>query len=665
MAAQPSTRTYTTPTCTLNVGTSNRKLSYSGVLESRGDNNFLLHIDYPDRSAAERVTLEGNLRSLDTLQSVVSKHIADLVAKFPTETTEQSPAQSPPPQPPQTQPSIVAPESPVSETPPSELLKNLPGLRKSDPVSVPFDTTADRAQSASRGFRHSTDLSSERTPKLPYLIRGNRSIDHQLHLGDLATVKSGDVIDLTALQLFDLATVLDEYAAIKAIATPRTGTKVHAISTGMANRIAPTTTAPELRPNIPRSPNEQPPVPVYRRRRGRAMSALPWVAAATLLVGVPLLLWGVNRKSLKDFTGKIVANNSSTTSRSQTTVTSPPSAQSDKSTGKNSDLLPKPWQPQSVQPPTTPAVIVPTPSVSGNNMSKMGQIPTTTAVPNTDIAEKSIINPLTDGIDRQVLNSGKTTPQTTPNPKSPLGTNRPTKTPIRPNQQPVNGGISVSTQPISILQDPPSSSTTSPKQIPVPPQSAPQVPKVVGGGIDPPTVAPQNTPAPFNTPKNSAVTTVPFLTPSSTIDPKLSQRNPNLIVPQPEPSASPVDGNNITGNATTEAPAVPTDGSLQSNNPRLNEQSVNPALQATKRYFQSKWKANAAEGNTLQYVLDLNGKTGAIRSINPQGEAANDYLKQSKFIKPGQKIAPESSNGDQKIRVLLQADGNVDTFVEP
>jgi hypothetical protein len=65
-------------------------------------------------------------------------------------------------------------------------------------------------------------------------------------------------------------------------------------------------------------------------------------------------------------------------------------------------------------------------------------------------------------------------------------------------------------------------------------------------------------------------------------------------------------------------------------------------------------------------VLDVNGQSGVVRSVNPQGEAATNYLKQTKLIKPGQKIvSPVAGSSDQKIRVILQADGNVDTFVEP
>jgi hypothetical protein len=63
--------------------------------------------------------------------------------------------------------------------------------------------------------------------------------------------------------------------------------------------------------------------------------------------------------------------------------------------------------------------------------------------------------------------------------------------------------------------------------------------------------------------------------------------------------------------------------------------------------------------------LQVNGKNGVVRAIAPQGEAATTYLQQTKFIKPGQKLLSPAAGGEQKIRVLLQPDGSVDTFIEP
>ena len=114
-------------------------------------------------------------------------------------------------------------------------------------------------------------------------------------------------------------------------------------------------------------------------------------------------------------------------------------------------------------------------------------------------------------------------------------------------------------------------------------------------------------------------------------------------------------------------PQVVPDRSIQATNGQVGSQAIeNASLKEAQRYFQGKWKATPTQTSVLQYVLDVNHKNGVVRSVSPQGEDANSYLKQSKIVKPGQKIvSPVAGNGDQKIRVLLHPDGNVDTFIEP
>lgn len=101
--------------------------------------------------------------------------------------------------------------------------------------------------------------------------------------------------------------------------------------------------------------------------------------------------------------------------------------------------------------------------------------------------------------------------------------------------------------------------------------------------------------------------------------------------------------------------------------PQSQDDGDTRSLEETKQYFQGKWKANIAQTNSLQYVLQVSGKSGIVRKVSPQGEAATTYLQQTKLIKLGQRlISPAAAgNSDKNIRVLLQPDGNVDTFTEP
>ena len=136
--------------------------------------------------------------------------------------------------------------------------------------------------------------------------------------------------------------------------------------------------------------------------------------------------------------------------------------------------------------------------------------------------------------------------------------------------------------------------------------------------------------------------------------------NPNIVNPEPQSGGDLMESQNL--------PVIP-NRTIQSNASGTSGTDPNdtPSLQETKRYFQDKWKADPNQSNPLQYVLQVSGKTGIVRSVSPQGEAATTYLQQSKLIKPGQKLVSPAAAGtsDQKIRVLLQPDGNVDTFLEP
>ncbi len=737
------TSTYTAPTCTLKVSSKAKQLSHLDSQQPPHVGNFVLEIDHPDRGELERTTLQGDLRSLENLQSIVSTYIADLIAKFPIPTTTDSH----PPAQPQHLTEIDPPrDRSVPAQPPtpptSGLMQNLPGLRNSQPKTAAETPPADRSTQSGHGkiskligFMNQRDRqnlpqsdlarsippssvppspamdeseTAANTPKQPYLTGGNRSLDHQLHLGDLATPESGEIQILSAIQLFDLATVLDEYVATQ-VTTSQSGTKVHAqsLAAGGVKRAEAEATAASLSrlPNLPRMTTEPEANPVYYRRRSRSgwMSAIPWAAAAALLVGAPLLLFGSgSNNSFQEWAGTLKMPNwlsadrtgdkkpvgsRPTSSQPTNSSTGADGTLATNSSGAPSAALPKPWQAQSVQPPKNTLPTAPTGSQSGqiakNNLG-------TTTLPAIVSGTQAPSNPLIGGIG-SAPSAVTTTPPVAAKPSTKIPTTPTSKTtPVaatktNPSTKATpkatnTGNISLSTQPILLPQDLPSDRNSTPRsnQTAIPPQNTP-----VGGGINPPAiVTPPAIVDPY-TPKkvtNSSVkpkiatkprpqassSTVPFLTPSPTIEPKTYKSNPNLITPQPSSAEKPVPPNNITGSESPTPQVVP-DRPIQASNGQVGAESIeNSSLQEAKRYFQGKWKANPTQTNSLQYVLDVNGKNGVVRSVNPQGEAATDYLKQTKLIKPGQKIvSPVAGNSDQKIRVLLQPDGNVDTFIEP
>ena len=135
--------------------------------------------------------------------------------------------------------------------------------------------------------------------------------------------------------------------------------------------------------------------------------------------------------------------------------------------------------------------------------------------------------------------------------------------------------------------------------------------------------------------------------------------NPNFIDPLQQQ----------TGDVDAEPrnlPIVPAQPFPTSSSDWPSDSIDSPAIQATKSYFQSKWKPTSTQQNPLQYVVQISGKSGLVRSVSAQGAAATAYLNQSKIIKVGQKlVSPAAGGTDQKIRVVLQPDGNVDSFMEP
>jgi hypothetical protein len=712
------TNTYTTPTCILNVSTKAKQLSHLQLQHPDPGGNFVLEIERDERGELGRTTLEGDLQALDRLQLVVSNYIADLIAKFPLPTT--TPLTEQPPQSPPTDRTVDRAPTPAPPAPPpSGLMKNLPGLRNSQDRPAPGNLPLDRTEQSGHGkiskfisFMNQHDrqnlphsdlarsvppnsVSSGATPAgtgseapqpiAPYLTGGNRSLDHQLHLGELATPESGEVQVLSAIQLFDLATVLEEYAATR-VTTPTThgGTKVHAqsLTKGGVKRVDAESTAASLSrlPNLPRISAEAVAEPTQYRRRSRSgvMSIIPWAAGAAAIVGGAALVFGSGSNdlltSLKDSLAKVKMPDFLTFERVEE-----PKTVGAKPTGKKSDsaigttpstspsvTLPKPWQAQSIQPPTTPPTAAATtpagqPTKTNSGLGTMPSSSSTTPAQTTPSGKD--LNPLISGID--------TVPSSTGTAKvaagtSPTTTTKSVKTAAKPTK---SSDISLSTQAIPILQDPIAdlNSIQRTKQVPIPPQATP-----AGGGINPPAVVDPYTPKKVtnsakpktatNLPKIQASPNVPFITPSTTIEPKTYTPNPNLIT-TPQPSTE----NQVPTNSESTMPQVVPDRSIQATNGQVGSQAIeNASLKEAQRYFQGKWKANPAQTSVLQYVLDVNPKNGLVRSVNPQGEEANNYLKQSKIVKPGQKIvSPVAGNGDQKIRVLLHPDGNVDTFIEP
>jgi Domain of unknown function (DUF4335) len=715
-----TTRTYTAPTCTLILGDQDKQLASSSQSDRLSSADFTLHLDDPDQGKSECITLQGQFHQLDRLQQVTSEYIAELVARFPLPTIDDRAPVFKESQSPSTDRSTNSvhqlDHQDESQTPNSDIIENESGSADQFSEESVNPASLFSLQSVSKLLGYSSeddrtsktpDNSEQQPPREPVMsattsqtpawMGGDSALDHKLQLGDLATTTSGVVLTLSAIQLFDLATVLDEYLSDALNNPPQSGSKTSHLAQqpvrDRSNGLPPAAIAPKSNkqaepdrtaaslsrlPNLPKIPADPEHTHGYRRtRRARSgfTSAIPWAAAAAVAVGAPFLFLSKPNNPPKQATNQTTTPTAQAPNLNQDagkSVTSPqPSTPTASVPTPTTSVptptagMPTPWQAQPVQPPqnNTNLPITGIQQPQNQNSSKIGIAPLPPSILGTATPESQ--TQVSKGQTR--LPARASTPSLSPNNTALIPPTQTTTTPpgTIPQKSVNSGKISVSTQPLPILQDQPVVTPTT--------RSIGKSNMMPSRGNNP---ARQVSPAPMNpqnqqdmaptngnnSPPNISNSSPKenVLTPLPKIDPRALPPNPNIIT---SPSESP---NNIAG-AEFPTPQVVPEQPLPSNAARVGPDAAdNPSLQEAKRYFQGKWKAVPNQPNSLQYVLEVNGKSGVVQNVDPQGEAATNYLKQTKMIKPGQKlVAPVAGSGNQKIRVLLQPDGNVDTLIEP
>ncbi len=750
--------------------------------------DFTLQLDRSDCGDSEYITLHGNFPQLNLLQQVVSSYITELVAKFPLPdlstniTSDSIPSAtivgggdslplgtaSPPGE--QSGSANNRRLDPNNNHLPTQsgLMNNLPGLRNISAQSIGSSDTDDRSNSAATsgisklfgGWNKSSGKKSKKTkqkhmplgadagvksgfgqrevedlaaragnrqsPTTPYLTGNERSLDRQLHLGDLANSSSGETITLTPIQLFDLSTVLDEHAAAEVVTKQeRSVTLSQANIPGYGHDgsidVDATTVSLSRLPNLPRaaagSTGSQTSQVFNRTRtpsRSRSsvslLSVVPWAAAAAVAVGIPYLLFDSKPNPLKDATSKVKMPDMAVVKKTVTAAMAPPIVDPEPTNA----TTPKQWNEQPVTAPTTNLTpIVPTQSPTNPNTASAGiQSPLpnnapintgiqptqansqigTAPLPSTLEGKPSSV-PTTTGITAQNTRPGilSTLPRSSaqsgiaPNPlsadRSPLDVNstssnrllRPaaksglnpvmpsmigsaTKPTGRPNSKSPgieSGTVSVSTQPILLPSDLPGIGIGAGNSTQMPGSSTRAGAKATKKAN--PAAAAKSAKSNSGIPTGVGVVPQPLFEQGTPVP-----ANPNFI----DPVQQQTGGGDANPSSLPLVPAQPLPTNSSSNWP--SDSIDSPAIQATRSYFQSKWKPTSSQQNPLQYVVQISGKSGLVRSISAQGAAATTYLNQSKIIKTGQKLmSPAPGGTDQKIRVVLQPDGNVDSFMEP
>jgi Domain of unknown function (DUF4335) len=521
-----------------------------------------------------------------------------------------------------------------------------------------------------------------------------------------------------------------------------------------------TTSALSRLPNLPSIPSKSSSrsYDYGDESRPAFMSAMPWVAAAALVVGVPFLLFGSNPDLFKESMAKVKMPSDPRELFNNKTVagSNKPEQPGTIPTGDGvanaaTAGLPKPWEAKPVQPPastanpTLPGTPIPQPPGGANQIgiaplppsimniteerasaqnppittpgapgAAVASVPSTTTPGAPGAAVASVppqINPMPSGIAPNPLSgiSGGT-PSPANKKQAPIPGAKPSTQPSINNPLMNLGGMpkidrpstTVTTKPKtngSIASAPTAvrSTASAPKPNQVKKVASPNTGKI---GVSPQPInfppafetignEPPLTPPPFPTAKPDKPTPVKQQKKVAVVKSKpkpvvvnkkvakvvpLKNRQPKqpvIVVPlQPaDPSTIPSEFATPPGMSDTNTPEIPqiiTQPQLQSNNGSSNP-FENSSLKETKRYFQDKWRADSTQTSTLQYVVQVNAKSGVVQSVNPQGEAATTYLKKTGVLKAGQKLVPPTTTGenDQKIRVLLHPDGNVDALPEP
>ncbi len=197
-------RRYTPPTCTLEVVAKSSPLSRWVGQSLMKDLRFELRFDDPRQPEEERVTIRGNAGELDILCEAVNSYVQDFLNLSSTQLPR----------------SLGTPATAANSTPDESSNRN----STTNPASFVNFSTLGTAQGFEEA-RGRLDASSLDTPDHNVRSFKPRSVPrdiylqpkglltHELFLGQLATEESGPVLPLSATQLFDLATALDEYAA--------------------------------------------------------------------------------------------------------------------------------------------------------------------------------------------------------------------------------------------------------------------------------------------------------------------------------------------------------------------------------------------------------------------------------------------------------------------
>ncbi len=605
-------RKYTPPTCTLEVNARESPLSRWVPLKVLKQLTFELSIYDPQHQQAQHASLWGDGEELEMLHEAVSEYVQDLIEKSHNQ-LELSLGQ------------------PANQSSSAQLL---PDEKNNHHLKALSSSEANLARLAPPEEADSEEIESgypqlASQPRLmlaasPYL-KPRGLLAHDLVLGPLETNESGPIISLSVLQLFDLATALDEYAAdvmvMPSLSSPPLSFKnrpiwIYAAAGGVLAAVGLTLALAQMfsRSKQPQivvmSPTPQPTLNEDAPLAGDSLPPLsPTPLASPSPGATPLLPPAPGATTLNPNLPSSVA------------VVPTPS---------NSGSLP-----------TSPGIGQPSlgnPQISSSSLPTSPQIPTYNSsplTPNSSFQQPSSRNNTRPSFSIPSFNS--TPPIKVVTPKKPTSVAKTASRPPLRIVTPPEPKISVSRPPLRIVTPP------EPKIASIPPVRVTTAAKAPA-----PPSSTQLTPG-----RSTGTAGLPKLSPSP-IPPIAFNADP---FPQTLPEVSPT----IASNSSNLSPNA--DNSASSDDKTRIFDSI-PQVAEARNYFQQRWKPPQGLTQSLQYSLVV-GSDGSIERIIPLTEAAKRYIDRTNIPLPGgQFVSPLQGKTNAQIRVVLNADGKVEALLE-
>jgi hypothetical protein len=689
-------RKYTPPTCTLEIKAKESLLSRWAGRTALQDLNFKLSFDDPRQPDEQQVTVWGDRAQLEALSDAVETYIQNFLEQPPEKNI------------------LSANSKIVVDTPPSAKLTNGKGNAPATllPEVVALPEGAAEAQPQDRSIPIPS-LSPLLQPQQlsPYLEPAGL-VSHKLFLGSLQTRESGPVVNLTALQLFDLAQALEEYSSEMVVLPPLSGDRTSKLppvpmwgyataagvvaAVGLATQIQPMMKL--LNPSNTAQTTAQVPQPTATEPAAAPLAddILPENSSASTSAFPPAnppglsIPGGVSSSSLPSTPGATSAFPTSPGTISSLPYPATGTSGFPANPGTISSLPPTARSTSPV--PATPGGRVRLPSPSTGNPSGLFSPGTTFQIPSSPQERLTLGN---NNNPRSPTSPARTSPpksrQQSP---STVGKARNNRTTL-PNVALAPGvytpdSIFSASDPFPLSAQLPSEEE--PKKSPSTNRGQANQQRQVARNSKPAATAPTPAPSPLTptvlepqlNPSAPPLNLPPIDEQEASLPANLRPVNPTTDLPQIIPSpvtpsatslevpkSSPGQAALLTppsGGGFTLPPPNPASGdTAYRSQPQERLFDRIPQVTEVRNYFEQRWKPPTdLPQSKLEYTLVINS-SGSVDRIVPLTSAAGNYIERTGMPKPGgeQLVSPLTGEGNAKIRVVLYKDGQVETLLEP